>query len=221
MRKPEQSARRCNLHRRQPRHGRATWLGGVHLFRCRPPYTIRRRLVGTSRKLTGWTGLWGHHRSLCAGRELDDLLRVLPRVDLFDMVVAENGAVLYRPATKEERLLAPPPPPEFAERLRAALAELETSPRNVVAVGDAECARLSVFFSDWGPRPMAEFCCKRRIGSRRGKNSPGVLMGGWHSDGAGWIVQGAALRVRGDHVRVVVFGCGLPPSRDPFRRWGP
>jgi len=57
------------------------------------------RLCGASRRLV-----------LVTGRELDDLLRVLPRIDLFDMVVAENGAVLYRPATKEARMLAPPPP---------------------------------------------------------------------------------------------------------------
>ncbi len=143
------------------------------------------RLKGASRKLI-----------LVTGRELDDLIRVMPRLDLFDIVVAENGAVLYRPDTKQERPLAPPPPPEFAEALRragvsplsvgrvivaswepnegkvlttiremglelqiifnkgavmvlpaginkesglrAALEELEISPRNVVAVGDAE-----------------------------------------------------------------------------------
>jgi hydroxymethylpyrimidine pyrophosphatase-like HAD family hydrolase len=64
----------------------------------------------------------GSGRSLImvTGRELDDLLRVFPRIDLFDRVVAENGALLYRPATGEQRLLAEPPPAEFTRAVRAA-----------------------------------------------------------------------------------------------------
>jgi hydroxymethylpyrimidine pyrophosphatase-like HAD family hydrolase/energy-coupling factor transporter ATP-binding protein EcfA2 len=54
---------------------------------------------------------------LVTGRLLEDLLRVFPRIDLFDRVVAENGALLYRPATREERLLSEPPPPEFIQAL--------------------------------------------------------------------------------------------------------
>jgi HAD superfamily hydrolase (TIGR01484 family) len=55
---------------------------------------------------------------LVTGRELPDLQRVMPRLDLFDLVVAENGALLYRPDTREERPLAEPPPRRFIERLR-------------------------------------------------------------------------------------------------------
>ena len=55
---------------------------------------------------------------LVTGRELPDLQRVMPRLDLFDLVVAENGALLYDPANHEEHTLAEPPPPRFAERLR-------------------------------------------------------------------------------------------------------
>src|SRR5207248_1470113 len=51
-------------------------------------------------------------------RELDDLLRVFPRVGLFDAVVAENGALLYLPDRKQERRLAESPPAEFAAALR-------------------------------------------------------------------------------------------------------
>jgi hypothetical protein len=48
----------------------------------------------------------GRHLVLVTGRELDDLQRVFPRLDLFERVVAENGALLYTPATREERPLA-------------------------------------------------------------------------------------------------------------------
>ncbi len=55
---------------------------------------------------------------LATGRELPDLLRILPRLDLFDRVVAENGALLYRPATKQQKLLCEPASERLVERLR-------------------------------------------------------------------------------------------------------
>src|SRR4051812_38676964 len=57
---------------------------------------------------------------LVTGRELADLATVFPRLDLFDAIVAENGAVLHRPASHQTRALAEAPPPEFVEQLRAA-----------------------------------------------------------------------------------------------------
>ena len=61
----------------------------------------------------------GRKLVMVTGRELPDLLRVCPRLDLFDRVVAENGALLYTPATREERPLGPPPPDAFVAALRA------------------------------------------------------------------------------------------------------
>jgi HAD superfamily hydrolase (TIGR01484 family) len=60
----------------------------------------------------------GRRVLLVTGRELNDLKSVFDRLDLFDLVVAENGALLYRPETRQEVLLAEPPPPALAERLR-------------------------------------------------------------------------------------------------------
>jgi hypothetical protein len=60
----------------------------------------------------------GRRLVLVTGRELDDLLRVFPRIGLFDRVAAENGALLYRPDTGEERLLGARPPDVFVEELR-------------------------------------------------------------------------------------------------------
>lgn len=61
----------------------------------------------------------GRKLLLVTGRELPDLLTVCSHVDLFDLAVLENGAVLYNPDTKETRVLAEPPPPQFAAELRA------------------------------------------------------------------------------------------------------
>ncbi len=51
----------------------------------------------------------GRKLLLVTGRELPDLVAVCPRLDLFDRVTAENGVLLYDPATKQERPLAPAP----------------------------------------------------------------------------------------------------------------
>jgi len=62
--------------------------------------------------------LSGRRAVLVTGRRVSDLLRVCPRVDLFDLIVAENGAVLYDPKQRDEIPLASPLPPSFAGRLR-------------------------------------------------------------------------------------------------------
>jgi hydroxymethylpyrimidine pyrophosphatase-like HAD family hydrolase len=60
----------------------------------------------------------GRRLVMVTGRELPDLQATFPRLDLFERVVAENGALLYHPATKEEKPLAARPPDRFIERLR-------------------------------------------------------------------------------------------------------
>lgn len=57
--------------------------------------------------------------ALVTGRIVEDLATVFPRLDLFDVVVAENGATLFRPASHEETLLAPPPAASLLAALRA------------------------------------------------------------------------------------------------------
>jgi hydroxymethylpyrimidine pyrophosphatase-like HAD family hydrolase len=54
---------------------------------------------------------------LVTGRELPDLFDTFEPVRLFDRIVAENGALLYAPATGDVRQLAPSPPAALVERL--------------------------------------------------------------------------------------------------------
>lgn len=56
---------------------------------------------------------------LVTGRELPDLKAVFPRLDLCERVVAENGALLYNPATQEQQALVQRPPDDFIQALRA------------------------------------------------------------------------------------------------------
>ncbi len=61
----------------------------------------------------------GRRIVLATGRQLDDLRHVFEPLELFDRIVAENGALLYAPATREETVLGEAPPPEFTALLRA------------------------------------------------------------------------------------------------------
>jgi hydroxymethylpyrimidine pyrophosphatase-like HAD family hydrolase len=54
---------------------------------------------------------------LVTGRELSDLFNTFAHSSVFEMIVAENGAVLYDPTTAAVRSIASPPPPSLLERL--------------------------------------------------------------------------------------------------------
>jgi hydroxymethylpyrimidine pyrophosphatase-like HAD family hydrolase len=59
----------------------------------------------------------GKHLVMVTGRELSDLFNTFEHSDLFERIVAENGALLYNPQSKTVRTLAPAPPPALVERL--------------------------------------------------------------------------------------------------------
>jgi hydroxymethylpyrimidine pyrophosphatase-like HAD family hydrolase len=56
---------------------------------------------------------------LVTGRELDQLISIFPEISIFSHIVAENGAVLYRPSIREEKVLCEPPPADFVPMLKA------------------------------------------------------------------------------------------------------
>ncbi|HEU0030679.1 MAG TPA: HAD-IIB family hydrolase [Kofleriaceae bacterium] len=70
-------------------------------------WSALRRLRESGRKLI-----------MVTGRQLEELLGLLDHPELFDRIVAENGALVYEPATKEIRSSCEPPPPEFVDELR-------------------------------------------------------------------------------------------------------
>ncbi len=59
----------------------------------------------------------GRRVVLVTGRIVDQLLHVFPQLGLCDLVVADNGAVLYDPETEERVRLTDPPPRGFVEEL--------------------------------------------------------------------------------------------------------
>jgi HAD superfamily hydrolase (TIGR01484 family) len=75
----------------------------------------------------------GRRLLMVTGRELDDLQSVCERLDLFEYVIAENGALLYHPATRAEHALAPRPPEKFIATLRKRGVERVSQGRVIVA----------------------------------------------------------------------------------------
>ena len=59
----------------------------------------------------------GRRVVLVTGRVLDQLLAIFPQIGLCNLVVAENGALLYDPGTEEQTPLIDAPPPKFIETL--------------------------------------------------------------------------------------------------------
>jgi hydroxymethylpyrimidine pyrophosphatase-like HAD family hydrolase len=68
---------------------------------------VLRELSATGRKLI-----------LVTGRELRRLLEIFPEARLFDYIVAENGAVLHRTATRQSEILGQAPPEILLQELR-------------------------------------------------------------------------------------------------------
>ena len=95
----------------------------------------------------------GRKLLLVTGRDLPDLQRVFDRLDLFDLVVAENGALLYDPAKKEEIALSDPPPAALVARLRDRGVSPLTVGRTIIAT--------------WQPNEAVVLECIRDRGRRR------------------------------------------------------
>ena len=87
---------------------------------------------------------------LVTGRRIDDLHTVCSDLSPFDIVVGENGAVLYWPASRELRTLAEPPPEQLWQQL--------------LARGVTEVARGKVIVATWQPYETTVLAVIRELG---------------------------------------------------------
>ena len=104
-----------------------------------PTIAALERLKASGRKLL-----------MVTGRELSSLKCVFDRFDLFDVIVAENGSLLYFPQTQEERLVAGAPPPELIEALQARGVQPLSVGRGIVATWEPNEAAVLESIRDLG-----------------------------------------------------------------------
>ena len=100
------------------------------------PSTVQalERLIASGRKFI-----------LVTGRILREVLAIFPQADLCARIVAENGAVLYRPATREQRLVAEPASKPLIEALqRRGVTPLDVGDSIVATVRPHEVTVLEV-----------------------------------------------------------------------------
>ncbi|MGH7263815.1 MAG: HAD hydrolase family protein, partial [Candidatus Rokuibacteriota bacterium] len=112
----------------------------VHVLACDYDGTIASggRVAEATRVALARVRASGRKLVLVTGRMLPDLRHVCPDVDeLFDAVVAENGAVLYVPERREAKTLGGAPEPALLEGLRRH--------RVPFAVGESIVAMLAEF----------------------------------------------------------------------------
>jgi HAD superfamily hydrolase (TIGR01484 family) len=87
---------------------------------------------------------------LVTGRELDELKALFPQHILFDLVVAENGALLYDPATLKETTLGDPPPPAFIKELAKRGVQPLSAGRVIVATWEPHQATVLEVIKEFG-----------------------------------------------------------------------
>ncbi len=92
----------------------------------------------------------GRKLILVTGRELPQLLSLFSQIELCDLVVAENGGLLYRPSDKREEVLAEGPTEPFIQEM----IKLNVKPFSVGRV----------VFATWRPHETAILDAIQRMG---------------------------------------------------------
>lgn len=92
----------------------------------------------------------GRKLFLVTGRELNDLLAIFPDIELFDCVVAENGAVIYWPSSRQTETLAASPPKQFLEKLRERGVQPLSVGRSIVATKLSRYEAVQATISEMG-----------------------------------------------------------------------
>lgn len=75
----------------------------------------------------------GRKLIMVTGREGPELQSIFPELKLFDVVVAENGGLIYWPGDDREEPLADPPPAEFLAEMRRQNVEPSSTGRVIFA----------------------------------------------------------------------------------------
>jgi HAD superfamily hydrolase (TIGR01484 family) len=99
----------------------------------------------------------GRRLLMVTGRELPDLQRVCQVLDKFDWIVAENGALLYRPSDNFSRLLCAPASAQLAQKLGEAGAQPLSVGRAIIATREPYEGLVIKFIKELGLELQAIF----------------------------------------------------------------
>lgn len=80
----------------------------------------------------------GRRLLLVTGRRMEDLVATFPPIDIFEIIVAENGGLLHFPSSGQETPLAEPPSEQFVSILRARGVTPLAVGRAIVATWDSQ-----------------------------------------------------------------------------------
>jgi hydroxymethylpyrimidine pyrophosphatase-like HAD family hydrolase len=86
---------------------------------------------------------------LCTGRRMHDLPAIYEHWNVFDRIIAENGAVLFNTITEQSTAIAAAPAKEFIDRLTAMKIPLEVG-ESVVATYEPHAEAMAKVISDLG-----------------------------------------------------------------------
>ena len=101
----------------------------------------------------------GRRLILVTGRIIEQLVQTFPEIALCDLVVADNGAVLFDPKTGQENSLTDPPPREFIEELtRRGVPRIEVGDV-IVANARRSCREESLRFREGPQRRSRRLRC--------------------------------------------------------------
>ncbi len=106
---------------------------------CAETLEMIEKLLATGRKLI-----------LVTGRTMDDLSAAFFALSRFHRVVAENGAILYDPGTRQERVLCRPPPEEFLDTLQTRGVRWLSTGRVIISTRQPEEAAVLAAIRDLG-----------------------------------------------------------------------
>lgn len=89
--------------------------------------------TATLQALRQWKAT-GRKFMLVTGRRVSSLCVIFPDLTLCDLIVAENGGVIYNPHTHEERLLGEPPPDALIDLLQQRDVEPIVQGKSIISV---------------------------------------------------------------------------------------
>ena len=92
----------------------------------------------------------GRKLIMVTGRQSADLIPLFPELDVFDWIVAENGATLYEPGSKEETALAPEPSADLVALLEREGVKPLSVGRSIIATWEPNEAAVLRAIRDLG-----------------------------------------------------------------------